>query len=95
MALSTTKTVAIFLVILAFIVLVNIVRQSSMLITNRKVNLQSTKDADFPFKKIRSVQYSTSIQHFIFTFTPTTKLNLHFLIIIIIIIIIIVIILLF
>ena len=87
MALSTTKTVKIFLVILAFIVLVNIVRQSSILNTNSKVSLQNTKDTDFPFKKIRSVQYSTAIQHFIITFTRTIKLNLHFIIIIIIIII--------
>ena len=65
MALSTTKTVAIFLVILACIVFVNIVRQSSMLNTNSKVSLQSTKEADFLFKQIRSVQYSTAKHHII------------------------------
>ena len=61
MALSTTKTVKIFLVMLAFIVFVDIVRQSSILNTNSNVSLQNTKDTDFPFKKIRSVQYSTAI----------------------------------
>jgi len=46
-----TKSMAIFIVSLAFIVFANIVRQASKLNTNSKVSLQSTKYAEIPFNK--------------------------------------------